>query len=303
MDDEPSALDSALLARLNNLKRSNLTFGTNGTPAITTAPSEADETPEDLLARFQKLHGRTTATLYDNPAITTFTAEGERPPSPTIEEVLAELGPEGEWTVDATSMKEANELLAEAQSCLLEEETSKEEAEHQNVAVDIEKDLDSSSVPTEQGYDEDTGVEMSLRHILDGTELQGQREPAPSESLKQHNCPPLAPDSGLPDTFSSLVFPTTPETLLSSRNLPSTPTTAPISRRDKLKPKPKVFTDEEINSWCIICCANAAVKCFGCDSDLYCWSCWREGHVGPDVGLEEKNHVWRNVAGKKLGKG
>ena len=52
------------------------------------------------------------------------------------------------------------------------------------------------------------------------------------------------------------------------------------------------FTDEDIDSWCVICQEDATVVCRGCDGDLYCASCWKEGHMGPDAGIEERGHKW-----------
>jgi hypothetical protein len=54
----------------------------------------------------------------------------------------------------------------------------------------------------------------------------------------------------------------------------------------------KKYTNEEIETWCIICQDDATVECVGCDGDLYCAKCWKEGHIGPDVGWEERRHEW-----------
>jgi ANCHR-like B-box zinc-binding protein len=55
--------------------------------------------------------------------------------------------------------------------------------------------------------------------------------------------------------------------------------------------------EDETENWCIICYDDATVKCYGCDGDLYCTKCWKEGHTGPDAGLEERRH--RAAAFKK----
>ena len=297
MDDEPFTHDNALLARLNKLKKSNISFGTSNTPSVTIPTSEADQTPDELIARFQRIHGQNAESTLEQSCVDNAPDDGVGPPSPTIEELLAELGPEDQWTVDSTDLKDADDLLAEARRALPEQEELKQEPEHQSSLIGDA--VDPPTEPPKQKQDEDTEADASLQRILDELELEKLQEPAPSAPSQQRDSePPILPSPPL-DSFASLVFPSTPETPLHALNLPSTPTTTPSARKVRSKPKPQGFTDEEIDSWCIICCANASVKCSGCDGDLYCWGCWREGHLGPDVGLEEKRHVWERVAKKK----
>ena len=299
MDDEPFAHDNALFARLNKLKKSNISFGTPNTPSVTIPTSEADKTPDELIARFQRIHGQNTASTLEQSSADSAPNDGVGPPSPTIEELLAELGPEDQWTVDSTDLKEAGDLLAEARHALPGQETVKQESEYHSSASVTGETLVPPTEPPKQEQDEDAEADASLRRILDELELEKLQEAAPSAPSQQRDSePPILPSPPL-DSFASLVFPSTPETPLQVLNLPSTPTTTPSARKIRSKPKPQGFTDKEIDSWCIICCANASVKCSGCDGDLYCWGCWREGHIGPDVGLEEKRHVWERVAKKK----
>lgn len=86
---------------------------------------------------------------------------------------------------------------------------------------------------------------------------------------------------------------TTPNSTL--LNLPSAPTTNPTVASKKKSvviptTKKQGFSDEEIDSWCVICQDDATLKCVGCGGDLYCAGCWREGHVGEDVGWELRGH-------------
>ena len=286
--ESPSDDDSALFARLNALKQSNVSFGTSIQPWKSEVPFESQESPEDLLERFQRLHGKNSANGQEN-AFALATAEGENePPSPTIEELLAELGPEDQYTIDDDDLKEANQLLAEAKqsppaNAYLQEPQPKPTTDKES------KSLAGGGASPAQDQDEDAEAEASLERILDEAKLEKEEEAASSRTLPRPDTVSSFP-SPPTDSFASLKFPSTPDTPLRSFDLPSTPSAPPSTRKARLTPTG--FSDEEIDSWCIICCANATVKCFGCDGDSYCWGCWREGHVGQDVGLEEKNHVW-----------
>ncbi|KAB5566979.1 hypothetical protein GE09DRAFT_1108849 [Coniochaeta sp. 2T2.1] len=78
--------------------------------------------------------------------------------------------------------------------------------------------------------------------------------------------------------------------------LPSAPSFNPDSRAEQ---KPGYagrlsggYTDEDQKSWCVVCLEDATVRCEGCDGDGYCSRCWREMHVGPRAGWDERGHRW-----------
>ena len=296
--------DSDLLARLNILRRSSILQRPESTPTSI----GQDDTPEDLLARFQKLHGKrgSSSTIL---TITKASVEDyhNNQHSPTVEELLADLGPEEEYTVEGKDIESANSLLAEAQRALPDVEVQTHQPGNEKPASQIFEDDVSKMTSTrkedrEEEQNEEAEAAETLKQILDEIELEKHSdEPTPNSPPMQG--PTLAAPSAPPDTFASLIFPSTPEYLKPHANdldLPSAPREAPTAQKAMIKAKGSGYTDEQIDSWCIICCANASVNCFGCGGDLYCWGCWREGHVGEDVGLEEKSHVWERV--KKLNK-
>ncbi|PSN63461.1 hypothetical protein BS50DRAFT_577204 [Corynespora cassiicola Philippines] len=75
-----------------------------------------------------------------------------------------------------------------------------------------------------------------------------------------------------------------------SLGLPSAPSFPPAKKPPKIQSSLAKFTDEEIETWCIICSDDATLKCIGCDGDLYCQKCWMEGHKGEAAGMEERRH-------------
>ncbi|OCL15153.1 hypothetical protein AOQ84DRAFT_121172 [Glonium stellatum] len=120
--------------------------------------------------------------------------------------------------------------------------------------------------------------------------------PAPPSTI------PVTPPAAEEDDFDRA---TAIEDALTARlnalSLPSAPSFSPSKKPIKVtKAKAKThFTDEEIDSWCIICNDDAAVKCIGCDGDLYCRQCWQEGHIGESAGFEERKHRWVKYEKKK----
>lgn len=293
MDGDPSDPDQALLLRLNNLKRSNVSFGSDAPPIGAVLP-EHHETPERLLARFQKLHGRPAANTHQLSSLTEdMSSKDNRPPSPTIEELLAELGSEDQYTIDSESLKEADRLITEAERALLVRDSRSPDDEAGGAAPQRGASPNGPTKSSKTELDEEAEAEDSLQRILDEIELGRHQIPSPAVMATQSDAEPSLSPLAPPDSFTSLVFPSTLYLPLPPSSLPSAPTIDPSARKPMTKGE--VFCEGQIDSWCIICCANATVKCFGCDGDLYCWGCWREGHVGENVGLEEKNHVWERL--------
>lgn len=89
-------------------------------------------------------------------------------------------------------------------------------------------------------------------------------------------------------------LPSAPATDVNALGLPGAPTFAPHNRP---VPRPLLgtrrgFTDDDQKAWCTVCLEDATVRCRGCDGDVYCARCWKEMHVGPRAGYEERGHRW-----------
>ncbi|KAG8527145.1 uncharacterized protein KY384_008574 [Bacidia gigantensis] len=250
MDNEQSDDDKALLARLNAIKPSTAS-SLSGVRSLPPLQSESEDTPEDLIVRFQKIHGRevnyngTSFKSEDSP-------KNDRPTSPTIEELLAELGPEEQFQIDETEMREARGLLDEAKAVL--------PAQGASTAPSAEIQVSTGRPdPTEERSNEDEEAASALQRILDESERDVDEHTSLSQVTQQEERPP--PEPTAVDSFAALQFPTVPpDNTLGDLNLPSVPTNAPGATS---KVRPAAATEEEIESWCIICCANATVQCFG----------------------------------------
>ena len=293
MDDEPSNHDNALLVRLNNLKKSSVSFDSSRRLIPLEGAGEPDDTPENLIARFERLHGRKSAD-HTQVALTSSNNEDDScPPSPTIEDLLAQLSAEDEYKISSTDIEQGKALIAQAKCTLSDADFSTQEVKRTSSATSLNRIPRVSVQTSEPEQDEEAEAEASLQRILDEVEFTRQQEPVSPVSPSQLNTASAPQPPSPPESFASLVFPSISDLPMPSLALPAVPTSTPSTR--KPTSQSTGFTDKEIDSWCIICCANATVKCFGCDGDLYCWGCWREGHVGEDVGLEERSHVWERA--------
>ena len=143
-----------------------------------------------------------------------------------------------------------------------------DEVEEQQQDVD---DVLARLVVDEPGLDDDDGCSPAV----------DERGPSPS-----------SPPDELPRVPSRDPAPRDPDIIMARlaalrgppRSLPSAPTSSPPPRRHE-------------TTWCAVCLDDASVRCRGCgdgdgDGVLYCARCWREAHLGPDVGGDVRGHPW-----------
>ncbi|KAH6634218.1 hypothetical protein B0J18DRAFT_415571 [Chaetomium sp. MPI-SDFR-AT-0129] len=84
--------------------------------------------------------------------------------------------------------------------------------------------------------------------------------------------------------------------------LPSAPTFRPQDRNTPGNQgsgtgllRSEKYSDEDQKTWCVVCLEDGVIECTGCDGDMYCARCWKEMHVGPSAGFEERGHQWVRV--------
>lgn len=255
----------------------------------------------------------------------------------TLEELLADLGPEDQWTLNPDDPDDIQKLLDEAKTALPRDDEGRElpneeakdaltgESSKNNKNV-LTRDLDMSVFaldeddkeqnPNQKLEDDSREIQDIVARLMDEVELERKNQPE-SNNDEPHEKQENEEETDEPG-FSELSLPSPPAKLpdldaepdkdtqdfasdIASRmaalrgasddlGLLSAPTFKPASvKPGEVKKK---FTDEEIETWCVICQDDATIKCLGCEGELYCAKCWREGHVGPDAGWEEKMHKW-----------
>ncbi|KAH0536316.1 hypothetical protein FGG08_006809 [Glutinoglossum americanum] len=264
MTDTNPDNDDALLRRLNQLKKSSVRFSPHHS-------SSQGDPEEDIASRFLRLKGGlggNSAPSRSTPA-TAATAVGddeyETPWNPqddlTIEELLAELGTEDQWTVD-DGEEEANaeKLLGEAKKAL----GVSQESGHLALN-DLSEDRGEGTEPKKPSEDEKDEEEaaryvakvleeldLEKRHgkCIDGGNSDGASANGSGDDLEKAaafefpSLPTSDPKRAKPDDDTTIASP--------QSFLPSAPTFTPSSKK-KNKSSLPTYTDAEIATWCVIC--------------------------------------------------
>ncbi|KAK5056191.1 hypothetical protein LTR84_012744 [Exophiala bonariae] len=162
--------------------------------------------------------------------------------------------------------KEADELLAR-----ILDEVKHEPREQESDGKDASDAEGSEDAPIENSRSEDPKTTTTSADVHFPTTPSKLPEPIASDTTATSD------DDDLASRFAGLSLPSVP-TIITSKSKASATKSTPG------------FTDEDIDTWCIICSDDATLRCIGCDGDLYCTNCWIEGHRGEDAGFEERTH-------------
>ena len=290
---------------------------------------------DDLAARFSKLSPKhPQGHKIDETA--QIQGEDGAPPSPTVERMITDIKIDAKTQgVEREDVSQVENLLREGKAaleCVARDDEVDEGSEQGGHAIDSEQ-LRQKRASDKIGVVDDEVSADELQAILDELGVEDEYDEVDGHECNKHD----DDDNHDEDCRSDLSHET--DELQSRlrglgrvRNdpdenrlqLPSAPTeisleqgpldflfpSAPsndvttITRGKASKSRSETEggaadADADAVAWCIICCADAAVSCVGCEGDLYCHRCWSEGHQGPDAGYEEQRHKYKAFEKRK----
>jgi len=284
MTDSANTGDNSLWNRLHALKQKS---------------QETKAAIPELQSRLQALKGNSSPDAKDtteiaiaqkqsavDDAANTY-LEQEVDEEPDIDQLLKDIGSDGDFgpvTDHRTLLQEAHKAIQQADEDLpdpaAEKDEKAENEEEEEVETENKSDAGDSDAAAE--YLEKVLAEISIDSKDPGEPVVGEQE----EEHDEEETSKLFEDLPSPSSKELGVVTGTTKTGDFEERLAAL-------LKDKKQAGKLAETEADIDpteDWCIICYDDATVQCLGCDGDLYCTKCWKEGHTGPDVGLEERRH-------------
>lgn len=157
-----------------------------------------------------------------------------------------------------------------------------------------------------QGNDGDKDGEAGLSLPAVPTKLV---DPAPTSGSVPSGGDPF--ESSIAARLAALKGAGAPVIHTDALGLPSAPTFRPEDNRPKKQlgrgARAGGYTDADQKTWCIVCLEDGTIRCLGCDDDggggggdVYCARCWKEMHVGPSAGYDERGHAWEKFDPRRV---
>ncbi|KAI9668972.1 MAG: hypothetical protein M1829_005200 [Trizodia sp. TS-e1964] len=230
-------------------------------------------------------------------------AQGDAP-STTID--LSAFTVEGLEIIDGDDEKEAERVITTLTADEGVSETQLSQLENRirrhfsypNNSLESEEELDlAPTLTADEGIIDTQIAQLEIRlkqYIKSRRDENNSPEKDAGTLASTSDATPIPAERGsayisLP-SVPTAVLPSVPTSVLSA-----TPRSAPRRRRERSD------LDAKIASWCCICCANGAVRCFGCGRLIYCMPCFSEGHLAPGASIDMSRHDWDKYQYQGLG--
>ncbi|KAK4193404.1 Abscission/NoCut checkpoint regulator [Podospora australis] len=339
-DDQPLSREDALTERLRSLRNAS-SSAVSPQPQGNVAPNPKEKVGKDDQALSPSSSASSNTPKAPVKGITTTAMEQPKSPyafeegadvdydDQAVDDYLAALGEEdiSAYTAadheedDKVTDKKVADLLEKLQKAIPPGEDTDPEAEDDDDS-DGEYMTRASKKILDQARDEISL--LSPTETVGGEENGDNQRKSPPDNASNptdqksndNNNNPLS----LPTVPTALVDPVDEdqdfETDISARlaglrgigpvdsfGLPAAPTFRPEDRTGTTGLLKTKYTDDDQENWCTVCLEDATIRCVGCDNDAYCGRCWREMHVGPRAGYDERGHQWVKFSPSRGGEG
>ena len=274
---------------------------------------------DGLIDRFRSLASIAEPQSHSSPEL-----EQDEDDDKTVEDLLAEIGHDDQWTHDLEKSNEIQKLLHEARQALSqmgEHSLSRDSVEPSQSAINSKPgpNLPSPGAPTPTSETdieappaqmEDEEAALYLQQILDELQLEEHDKAtkgsscANEDGISGHTPPQDLPTvrqgspeldmPSVPTSIPLILHQPIDDKSVPNFDLPSAPTTAPQRKLTipSVHARMPQYSGQDIETWCVICNDDATVRCLGCEGELYCAKCWKEGHMGKEAGYDERTHRW-----------